>query len=115
MCSPSLLHDAKHPLVTPADLKHHVLPHYADLNRGTLALDWSMWLQSVGLANLESAEALHFSHYDQIVLAAVNGQGGGAGAQPLGQALHTRRYAARAIRHQIRRGARVLRHRLQKQ
>ena len=83
VCSPSLLRDAKHPLVTPADLKHHVLLHYADLNRGTPAFDWSMWLRSVGLPNLEPAGALHFSHYDQIVLAAVNGQGVALGRSPL--------------------------------
>ncbi len=83
VCSPSLLRDSKHPLATPADLKHHVLLHYADLNRGTPALDWSMWLRSVGLPNLEPAGALHFSHYDQIVLAAVNGQGVALGRSPL--------------------------------
>lgn len=42
-----------------------------------------MWLQSVGLPNLEPAGALHFSHYDQIVLAAVNGQGVALGRSPL--------------------------------
>ena len=83
VCSPLLLRDAKRPLATPADLAHHVLLHYADLNRGAHALDWSMWLQSVGLPNLEPAGALHFSHYDQIVLAAVNGQGVALGRSPL--------------------------------
>ena len=83
VCSPSLLRDMKRPLATPADLKHHVLLHYADLNRGTPVLDWSMWLQSVGLPNLKPAGALHFSHYDQIVLAAVNGQGVALGRSPL--------------------------------
>lgn len=83
VCSPSLLRDAKRPLATPADLKLHVLLHYADLSRSTPALDWSMWLQSVGLPNLEPAGALHFSHYDQIVLAAVNGQGVALGRSPL--------------------------------
>ena len=83
VCSPSLLRDAKRPLATPADLQLHVLLHYADLSRSTPALDWSMWLQSVGLPNLEPAGALHFSHYDQIVLAAVNGQGVALGRSPL--------------------------------
>ncbi len=83
VCSPSLLRDAKRPLATPADLNHHVLLHYADLNRGVPALDWSMWLRSVGLSDLEPAGALHFSHYDQIVLAAVNGQGVALGRSPL--------------------------------
>ena len=83
VCSPSLLSDTKRPLATPADLKHHVLLRYTDLDRGTPVLDWSMWLQSVGLPNLEPAGALHFSHYDQIVLAAVNGQGVALGRSPL--------------------------------
>jgi LysR family transcriptional regulator, glycine cleavage system transcriptional activator len=83
VCAPALLRDAKHPLATPADLAHHVLLHFADPNRGRPVLDWSMWLQSVGLANLVPAGALHFSHYDQIVLAAVNGQGVALGRSPL--------------------------------
>lgn len=83
VCAPALLRDTKQPLTTPSDLKHHVLLHYADLTRSTPVLDWSMWLQSVGLPNLEPAGALHFSHYDQIVLAAVNGQGVALGRSPL--------------------------------
>jgi DNA-binding transcriptional LysR family regulator len=83
VCAPSLLRDAKRPLATPADLRHHVLLHYVDPNRSTPALDWSMWLQSVGLPNLEPAGALHFSHYDQIVIAAVNGHGVALGRSPL--------------------------------
>lgn len=83
VCAPSLLRDSRRPLATPADLTHHVLLHYADPNRGAPVLDWSMWLRSVGLPNLEPAGALHFSHYDQIVLAAVNGQGVALGRSPL--------------------------------
>ena len=80
VCSPGLLRDSKRPLTTPADLKHQVLLHLAD---SMPVLDWSMWLQSVGLPNLQSAGALHFSHYDQIVLAAVDGQGVALGRSPL--------------------------------
>lgn len=83
VCAPSLLRDSRRPLATPADLTHHVLLHYTDPNRGAPVLDWSMWLRSVGLPNLEPAGALHFSHYDQIVLAAVNGQGVALGRSPL--------------------------------
>lgn len=83
VCSPALLRDTKRPLATPADLKHHVLLHYDDPTRSTPVLDWSTWLQSVGLPNLQPAGALHFSPYDQIVLAAVDGQGVALGRSPL--------------------------------
>ncbi|MEO6025018.1 MAG: transcriptional regulator GcvA [Burkholderiales bacterium] len=83
VCSPTLLCDHTHPLETPADLQHHVLLYFSDLSHGSPTLDWPMWLQAVGLSHLEPAGALHFSHYDQIVLAAVAGQGVALGRSPL--------------------------------
>ncbi len=83
VCAPALMHDTKRPLATPADLRHHVLLHYDDRNQGVPALDWATWLGAVGLPQLEPAGALHFSHYDQVVLAAINGQGVALGRSPL--------------------------------
>ena len=82
VCSPALLRDP-HCLAIPADLKRHVLLHFDDASRNTPALDWSTWLQAVGLPDLKPAGALHFSHYDQLVLAAINGQGVALGRSPL--------------------------------
>lgn len=83
VCSPALLRDKRRALKTPPDLKHHVLLHMDSPQRGGPALDWSMWLQAVALPNLEPAGSLHFSHYDQVVVAAVNGQGVALGRSPL--------------------------------
>lgn len=83
VCAPSLLRDPARPLRSPADLTHHVLLHFADTDSGRPMLDWSMWLQAVGVAPLEPAGVLHFSHYDQVVLAAISGQGVALGRTPL--------------------------------
>jgi len=83
VCAPVLMHDAKRPLTRPEDLRHHTLLHFDDARNGTPALNWATWLQAFGLSNLESAGALHFSHYDQLVLAAINGQGVALGRTPL--------------------------------
>jgi LysR family transcriptional regulator, glycine cleavage system transcriptional activator len=82
VCSPALLRDPQC-LAAPADLKRHVLLHFDDASRSTPALDWSTWLQALGLPDLKPAGALHFSHYDQVVLAAINGQGVALGRSPL--------------------------------
>jgi LysR family transcriptional regulator, glycine cleavage system transcriptional activator len=83
VCSPALMHDQARALLSPEDLKNHVLLHYEDPHRGVPMLNWAMWLQAVGLAQLEPAGALHFSHYDQVVLAAIGGQGVALGRSPL--------------------------------
>src|SRR6266446_3318774 len=55
----SLLHDRSRPLKRPHDLKHHVLLHF------------------------DYAGALHFSQYEQMIQAAISGQGVALGRQPL--------------------------------
>jgi LysR family transcriptional regulator, glycine cleavage system transcriptional activator len=83
VCSPALLKNHPHPLKTPADLKHYVLLHYEDVRHSAPWLGWTQWLQAVGLSDLRVAGALHFSHYDQVVVAAANGQGVALGRNPL--------------------------------
>jgi LysR family transcriptional regulator, glycine cleavage system transcriptional activator len=83
VCSPALLKNHPHPLKTPADLKHYVLLHYEDTGHSAPWLGWTQWLQAVGLSDLRPAGALHFSHYDQVVVAAANGQGVALGRSPL--------------------------------
>lgn len=82
VCSPALLRDRSRPLAALQDLAHHVLLHFED-PRGAPWLDWSVWLTAVGLPGLEPSGALHFSHYDQVIAAAVNGQGIALGRSPL--------------------------------
>lgn len=83
MCSPALLKDAEHPLREPAELQHHVLLHFDDTPPRQSFLDWDNWLEAMGLAGLRPAGELRFSHYDQVIQAAVEGHGVALGRLPL--------------------------------
>jgi LysR family transcriptional regulator, glycine cleavage system transcriptional activator len=82
VCSPELLRDRSRPLVTPQDLRHHVLLH-DDWSPVQPWLEWSTWLQAHGVVGLKPAGELGFSHYDQMIQAAVEGQGVALGRWPL--------------------------------
>jgi LysR family transcriptional regulator, glycine cleavage system transcriptional activator len=91
MCSPKLLKDRRRPLREPADLRHHILLH-DDYLDSTPWLEWGNWLQSQGLADLKPAGDLRFSVYDQMIQAALDGQGVALGRLPLlAQHVRTRR------------------------
>ena len=81
VCSPALASDPANPLVTPSDLQHHVLL-YLELPRAAW-LDWELWFHALGLNDFEPAGKLHFSHYDQLIQAAVDGHGVALGRIPL--------------------------------
>jgi DNA-binding transcriptional LysR family regulator len=81
VCSPALAADPARPLVQPADLTRHVLLHLDD--EKTSWLDWNLWLHAFGLKDFKPAGALHFSSYDQVIQAAVAGQGIALGRFPL--------------------------------
>jgi LysR family transcriptional regulator, glycine cleavage system transcriptional activator len=81
VCSPSLLRDRSRPLKRPPDLKHHVLLHFD--YAGAHFLDWGTWLTSLDIGDLQPAGALHFSQYEQMIQAAISGQGVALGRQPL--------------------------------
>jgi DNA-binding transcriptional LysR family regulator len=70
-------------LRTPADLAHHVLLHLDDPDGRTPWLDWRSWLTSNGQPGLKPAGALRFRIYDQVVQAAVGGQGVALGRLPM--------------------------------
>ncbi len=83
VCSPQLLKDRARPLKSPADLHRHALLHF-DHTEGSIPwLTWSVWLESAGLAELKPAGSLRFSHYDQVIGAALAGQGVALGRRPL--------------------------------
>jgi LysR family transcriptional regulator, glycine cleavage system transcriptional activator len=81
VCSRSLLRDRSRPLKRPHDLMHHVLLHFD--YAGAQFLDWGTWLTSLGIGELKPAGALHFSQYEQMIQAAIGGQGVALGRQPL--------------------------------
>lgn len=82
VCSPRLRRDAARPLKKPEDLRHHCLLHL-DMGPGSQLLEWPPWLRALKLEGLKPASVLHFSMYDQMIQAAVNGQGVALGRLPL--------------------------------
>jgi LysR family glycine cleavage system transcriptional activator len=75
VCSPALLRDASRPLVNVKDLSKQVLLHLQEEPGVAPWINWTVWLEPYGLQNLKPAGSLHFSHYDQVIQAAVDGQG----------------------------------------
>ncbi len=81
VCSPALARDRNRPLAAPEDLRHHVLLQLDDPRAAWL--DWQLWFHALGIDELQPAGKLHFSHYDQLIQAAVSGQGIALGRHPL--------------------------------
>jgi LysR family glycine cleavage system transcriptional activator len=83
VCSPALAADKTRPLKKPEDLAHHVLLSLDD-DRGRFTwLNWSAWLAAIGIHELTPAGSLRFNHFDQVIQAAVDGQGVALGREPL--------------------------------
>ncbi|HXZ91707.1 MAG TPA: transcriptional regulator GcvA [Burkholderiales bacterium] len=83
VCSPKLLADPKRPLHQPADLRHHVLLQYDDPDGRHPWLHWKTWLEVERLTDLRPAGSLLFSGYEQIIPAAIAGNGVALGRSPL--------------------------------
>lgn len=83
VASPRLVRDRAHPLRTPADLRHHVLLHFDNPAGEWPWLTWPEWLVALKVPGLEPAGKLMFNHYDQLVRAAIDGEGVGLGRAPL--------------------------------
>jgi DNA-binding transcriptional LysR family regulator len=75
VCAPSLARDRSHPLRRPQDLAGHVLLHYDDPSHPMPWHAWSTWLEAAGVPDLIPAGALHFSHLDHAIRAAIGGEG----------------------------------------
>jgi DNA-binding transcriptional LysR family regulator len=82
VCSRALLRDKARPLKQPRDLVHHTLLHF-EYAGAEAYVDWGTWLTALGVGELKPAGALHFSQYEQMIQAAVSGQGVALGRQPL--------------------------------
>jgi len=70
-------------LARPADLARHVLLHLDDPEGRMPWLDWRAWLAANGEPSLKPAGSLRFKLYDQVIQAAVGGQGVALGRIPL--------------------------------
>jgi LysR family transcriptional regulator, glycine cleavage system transcriptional activator len=83
VCSRALLRDKTRPLKRPQDLAHHTLLHFDYAGAETMHMDWGTWLTALGIGELKSVGALHFSQYEQMIQAAISGQGVALGRQAL--------------------------------
>jgi DNA-binding transcriptional LysR family regulator len=78
VCSPVYLREAKKQklaLSKPADLRHHVLLLFHDPKGRFAWLSWPRWLEAHGIEEPTSAGSLAFDQYDQVIQAALLGQG----------------------------------------
>lgn len=83
VCSPALLKRTKHGLRTPEDLRHFPLLQMLLPADAGMPTDWDPWLKAVRLTDLQPATTLSFNNYDEVILAAVAGQGVALGRSPL--------------------------------
>jgi DNA-binding transcriptional LysR family regulator len=81
--SPTLLRRGAPPLAKPADIARHVLLHLDDPDGRMPWLNWPSWLNSNGAPGLKPVGSLRFSIYDQVIQAAVSGQGIALGRIPM--------------------------------
>jgi LysR family glycine cleavage system transcriptional activator len=81
VCNPTLL--SRHALSRPEDLENFPLLHYEDPDRRGPWLSWDVWFEVMGLRPIKGRASLAFSHYDQLMRAAVDGQGVALGRIPL--------------------------------
>jgi LysR family glycine cleavage system transcriptional activator len=83
VCSPKLAADRSRPLKRPEDLARHILLSIDDERGRFTWLNWSAWLAAIGIHELTPAGSLRFNHFDQVIQAAVDGQGVALGRVPL--------------------------------
>jgi DNA-binding transcriptional LysR family regulator len=82
VCSPAVARDRVRPLRTPADLAHHVRLDFETVVYGRPWYDWEQWFDTMKMRQIKPAGTLRFSHYDQVVQAAVEGSGVAIGKTP---------------------------------
>jgi DNA-binding transcriptional LysR family regulator len=75
VASPGYLRAAKSPAAKPADLANHVMLLLHDPQGRWPWINWASWLEAHGLAGLVPRGTLTYDQYDQVVQAALHGQG----------------------------------------
>lgn len=86
VCAPEYMKEAKsqkRALVKPADLRHHALLNLHDPKGRWPWLSWASWLEAHGLQDFTPASVLTFDQYDQVIQAALHGQGVAIGRMTL--------------------------------
>jgi DNA-binding transcriptional LysR family regulator len=86
VCSPAYLKESKaskRPLAKPEDLARHVLLHMHDPGGRFPFISWPIWLEGHGLADLDPEGSIVLGQYDQVIHAAMHGQGVALGRMSL--------------------------------
>jgi len=86
MCSPRYLREAKRekrPLAGPADLRHHVLLTLHDAKGRWPWLSWDAWFEAMHVEDIVPLGTLAYDQYDQVMQAAMHGQGVALGRMTL--------------------------------
>jgi DNA-binding transcriptional LysR family regulator len=95
MCSPGYAREAKQAkraLAKPEDLRHHVVLTLHDAKGRWPWLSWPAWLEAMGIQDFTPAGSVAFDQYDQVIQAAIHGQGIALGRMALAsQALREKR------------------------
>jgi len=82
VCAPSLLRGRARSLRVPGDLARHVRLDFETILYGRSWYDWTHWFDGLGIAPVEASGTLRFSHYDQVIRAAIDGNGIAIGKWP---------------------------------
>lgn len=75
VASPAYLADAKEPLESPADLRRHVVLYLHDPQGRWPWMTWAAWLEANGVTDFVPGGTHTFDQYDQVINAALHGQG----------------------------------------
>ena len=81
VCAPALVGGRS--LDRAEDLQGFTLLHYEDPEGRGLWLSWDVWFEVMKLRSFKPGASLRFSHYDQMMQAALEGQGVALGRVPL--------------------------------
>jgi len=78
VCSPAYLREARRagrPLAQPQDLRHHVLLAFEYAKGRWPWMSWAAWFEAMGIEDPIPDGTLSFDQYDQVLQAAIHGQG----------------------------------------
>jgi DNA-binding transcriptional LysR family regulator len=82
VCAPALARGRAHPLRTPADLVHHVRLDFETVRGGRWFSEWDYWFGATRTPVVRSASTLRFSQLEQVLPAAIEGDGVAIAALP---------------------------------
>jgi LysR family glycine cleavage system transcriptional activator len=83
VCAPALVNAKSPPLKMPADLHAHTLLQIETAPGSGMPLEWESWLSAYGLPELQPRSVVTFSSYNEVIAAALEGQGVALGRRPL--------------------------------